>query len=329
MSNDDSIDPVLSCFQRNQITKAKKDGNLKSVIAMGDCVILLMLIQMKLKDFNEQIDEENPGRFRGTAQLEQDMRLVLGPDARIHVTEWGGSHIRGGKFRSDEKRGNKKHLIEMIRILNSYEGTPDELQEIYRECIIAHTAFFDSFSIVKSFQKEDTFQSHILKLLSSPSLGRVQQGLVFSALRYRYGSRKNVVTKKTFAGDLQSSAGGTLAAGDIQIWEKQRLAIAIEVKDAVVNKQVWERVRRTHGEYEYALFLLCKSLTPKIQAEINSYANTFAIHLIDYFLTIIFETAVDKAEDPRKSIRNIIEIYNNEFCMKIERDHKICIEISD
>lgn len=260
MSMEDT-DPIAVHFRTWLKVKQRADGNLTPDIAKGDCTIMLQLIRMKLDDFQLEIDPSNPGRFRGNAVLHDDMKRVLGPIKRFHYTKWGASHHRGA-FRDDEKRGNKRHLIQLVQLLNEYKGTPQRLQRVYDRCIEQHHRFWEGFSLTVRVQEDDAFQKRLIGLLSLQSFGRVQQGLVYSSLRRRYGEGKKITTKRTFAGDEQSSRSGIIQRGDVQVCDGDDPAIALEIKDAVVDKTAWGRVQATHGTHDYALFVLATDFHP-------------------------------------------------------------------
>jgi hypothetical protein len=320
-------DPVVAHFQSCLKVKPGADGHLRPGIAKGDCTIMLQLIRMKLDDFETQIDLTNPGRFRGTSRLESDMRVVLGPDSIPHLTKWGASHMRGS-FRDDENRGNKRHLIELVRRLNGYEGSLAQLQDVYEDCIARHHRFWEGFSLKLLVQAEDPFQKRLLTILSVHSFGRVQQGLVYSALRRRYGATARISTKKTFAGDEQSSLSGRLQRGDVQVWLDETVAIAVEIKDAVIDKTAWTRVQATHAAHDYALFVLAAGYRPtKLQQSISTQSNTYALHLADFLLTLIFMVAVEEKRSASEVLSEIASIYNQEFCGEIEQDSSLRIEI--
>ena len=321
-----STDPVLSHFAACLTTRRRADGNLGSAVALGDCTIMLQLIALKLKDFAAVIDPANPGpRFRGTTSLKNDMRNVLGDVGRLHIPKWGASHVRG-EFRSDEGRGNKRDLIQLVELLNDYREPPATLREVYQQCIRIHHRFWDAFSIAVVLQPDASFQVRLLKLLDLKSNGRVQQGLVFSALRRRYGDGRNITTKPTFAADDQSSRTGRLQPGDVQVWTGERLAIAVEVKIAEVDETAWGRVAQTHGRHDYPLFLLAKGFRPKsLQRRISNQENTFALHLVDFLMSLIFTTALDEDRDVGEILKEVVEIYNREFCEQIEQNSSIKI----
>lgn len=323
------IDPIVAHFNDCLVVKTRRDGNVKSEIAKGDCCFMLQLVRMKLDNFATPIDPSNPGRFRGTAGLKRDMRAVLGKRPTFHILKWGASHIRGA-LRDDAARGNKRHLIRMIELLNEYAGSPQSLQTAYEECIRAHHRFWESFALTVSVQKSDPVQERLLKLLEVRSFGRVQQGLVYSALRRRYGDGRTITTKKTFAGDDQSSRSGREQRGDVQVWSGEELATAIEVKDAIVDQTAWGRVVATHGAHDYALFVLASGFRPReLQREISNLAATYALHLVDFMLAVVFLTATDANLPPIRVLEEIVEIYNNEFCTGIERDASIRIELRE
>lgn len=318
-------DPVLKHFVGCLTTAIGRDKNRRPTIAKGDCTVMLQLVRMKLDDFDEAIDRSNPGRFRGTTQLEDDMRTALGDLPAFHIPKWGASHVRGS-LRDDDKRGNKRHIIQLIDILNDYAGTGKSLRIAYASCIRKHHEFWESFSLTVSVQPQDSFQTRLFKLLSVASLGRVQQGLVYSTLRRRYGNTRGITTKKTFAGDDQSSRHGLQQLGDVQVMFGNAPGIAVEVKDAIVDARVWKRVADTHGEHDYALFVLATSFQPKeLQFDISSHSNTFALHLADFLLAIVFVTASDERKSPVDVLSSVIDIYNNDFCAVIEKDTSISI----
>jgi hypothetical protein len=322
-----TTDPVAYHFTACLTVKERRDGNTVPGIAKGDCCIMLELIRMKLDDFGTQIDPANPGRFRGTAGLIGDMREVFGDLPVFHVPKWGASHVRGA-FRDDTKRGNKRHLISLIDLLNNYRGDAKQLRVTYEKCIRAHHDYWEKFSIVVVVQKTDNTQERLVTLLSTPSYGRVQQGLVFSALKRRYGESKRITTKKTFAGDDQSSRGELVQRGDIQVWGDTGLEMAVEVKDAVVDQVAWGRVAPTHGAHDYALFVLAIGFHPGgLQREIMRYASTFALHIVDFMLSVVFVTAADEGEEPATVLLDILQIYNDVFVEQIEKDSSIAIKL--
>jgi hypothetical protein len=325
-SHDVSADPVAAHFISCLLTK-ESPGGRRPAIAKGDCCIMLQLMRMKLNAFDTDIDTSNPGRFRGASKLLQDMRDVLGDQPRFHVPKWGASHVRGG-FRSDELRGNKKHLITMITLLNGYSGLPIKLGQVYRYCLTIHHDFWESFAIHISGQPDDPAQKLLLKILALPSQGRVQQGMIFSALRRRYGIKLRITTKKTFAADEQSSKSGTGFRGDVQVWFESVILIAIEVKDCQVDELVWSRVKATHGKHDYTLLLLGTSFRPLgIQAIIGGHSNTIAAHLADYFLSLVFMTVAEEGVGVASVFQDILEIYNTEFCDGVEGDSSIKITV--
>lgn len=317
---------VHECFTKNLVTKRAKDGNIKEGIALGDCTIMLSLIQMKLSNFEAKLDPVNPGRFRGTKQLEADMQEVLGP-VRVHVPKWGASHFRGG-LRMDEKRGNKRHIGELIETLNSFNGSSKELYKAYQDCIAAHHSYWEQFSLKVRVQPEDPVQARLIDILSVASLGRVQQGLVYAALSRRYGTCKRVVSKRTFAGDKQSSLKGDSFLGDIQIYDNDKLTIAVEVKSATINKDGWTRVAETHGAHDYDLFLLTSGYQPsQLQGNICRLSRTYAFRLLDFLLTLVFVIANDENKSGNEVMDEILLIYNDRFCDEIEEDPSIRIEL--
>ena len=320
-------DPVAVHFQSCLKVKRHPDSNLKPDMAKGDCIIMLQLIRMKLDDFGKAIDPSNPGRFRGTTVLKTDMNRVLGLVSKLHFTKWGASHMRGA-LRNDDKRGNKRHLIQLVEILNRYSGTPRQLQEVYDHCIQLNHRFWEGFSLKVQVQQDDPFQKRLLSLLSLQSLGRVQQGLVFSTLRRGYGDTKKITTKKTFAADEQSSQSGIVHRGDIQVWADDLVAIALEIKDDVIDETAWGRVEATHSEHDYALFVLCVAFRPTtLQYKICSLASTYALHLADFLLTLVFTIAARENQTPSNVLDEIVTIYNEEFCGEIENDSSIRISM--
>src|SRR4030095_6057446 len=104
---------VLGAFREALRTKTTKEGRKAFTVAKGDCCVMLQLIRMKLD--GQSIDPQNPGRFRTTDTLRADMLAALGEVSTLHVTKWGASHVRG-ELRSDDRRGNKKHLIEFATL---------------------------------------------------------------------------------------------------------------------------------------------------------------------------------------------------------------------
>lgn len=320
-------DPVLKHFASCLTVAVGRDKNRRATIAKGDCTIMLQLVRMKLDNFEQAIDRTNPGRFRGTTQLEDDMRALLGDLPVFHIPKWGASHFRGS-LRDDDRRGNKRHVIRLIDILNEYPGTNESLHRAYDECIARHHDFWEGFSLTVTVQAQDSFQSRLFKLLSIASFGRVQQGIVYSTLRRRYGDSRRITTKKTFAADDQSSRKGLQQLGDIQVMLGDRPEISVEVKDAMVDGRSWKRVSETHGEHDYALFVLATRFNPtELQFSISNHTNTFALHLFDFLLTIVFLTASNEQKSPLDVLGKILEIYNHEFCTNIEKDMSISISL--
>ncbi|MFO0952060.1 MAG: hypothetical protein U0835_13120 [Isosphaeraceae bacterium] len=272
------------------------------------------------------IDVSNPGRFRGTKALRDDFRRFLGEGAAFHIPKWGASHVRGS-LRADDGRGNKKHLIEFINILNAYTEGEARLLEEYKTCLRLHHDFWEGFGLEVSVQPEDPFQTRLFELLDLPSYGRVQQGVVYSTLRRHYGGAGRVTTKKTFAADAQSSTSGEMQKGDVQVRLDGLPTMALEVKDAVVDEAVWERVKQTHGSHDYALFLLAKEYRPSgLQRKISNQRQTFALRLGDFLLTLIFMSSCREGKSPGEVLDEIVEIYNTEFCGTIENDHSLAIK---
>lgn len=325
---DPAADPVAIHFAGSLVTKDTPGGKAPS-IAKGDCCIMLELIRMKVNHPATAIDLKNPGRFRGLKSLTSDMKAVLGDHVRLHVPKWGATHVRGD-LRDDTQRGNKRHLIRLIELLNGSAGTTARLTLVYHHCIRLHQQFWDGFSLQITVQESDPAQKRLLQLLSLPTLGRVQQGLVYSALRRRFGKGRKITTKKTFAGDDQSSQSGTLRRGDVQVWSDDAVAIALEVKDAEINEAAWERVEQTHGQHDYALFVLATSFRPAaLQFEISGHAGTFAVHLADYLMTLVFTISADEKVGTSSVLDDIVTIYNSEFCDEVEWDAgiKITVEV--
>lgn len=322
---DPAIDPVAIHFANCLVTRDALGGKV-AAIAKGDCCIMLQLVRMKIDSPSTVINPKNPGRFRGTTTLSTDMRTVLGEQPRLHVPKWGATHVRGD-LRDDDRRGNKRHLIRLIELLNVYTGTADQLTHVYHHCIRLHHQFWDGFSLQVTVQEDDPAQKRLFQLLALPTLGRVQQGLIYSALRRRFGTGRRITTKKTFAGDDQSSQSGTLQRGDVQVWSEDAVAISLEVKDAEINETAWERVEQTHGQHDYALFVLGTSYRPAdLQFEISGYANTFAVHLADYLMTLVFTISADERVSSSSVMDDIVTIYNSEFCDTVERDASIKIK---
>lgn len=327
--NKPETDPVAIHFQSWLKARYRADGNRVPDVAKGDCTIMLQLIRMKLDDFGGQIDISNPGRFRGVSVLLRDMERVLGQVPKLHYTKWGASHHRGA-FRDDSGRGNKRHLIRLASLLNEYSDTLSRLQEVYDFCIERHHNFWDEFSFKVLSQKEDPFQKRLMSLLSLQSLGRVQQGLVYSALKHRYGKEGTITTKRTFAGDEQSSQSGVSQRGDIQVRVEGVIVMALEIKDVIIDKATWDRVLATHGEHDYALFVLGTGFRPKgLQQSIGSLAATYAVHLADFMITLVFTTAADKSLQPSVVLSEILAIYNSDFCEVIEEDPSLRITMEE
>ena len=211
-------DPIVGYFRRClQTTRFGGKGNVPK-IAMSDCVIMLRLLRMKLDDFMSPIHAKNPGRCRGWPALKKDMERVLGLGGQFYMSKWMATHMPRA-FRNDSERGNKRHVIQFVELLNAYPGSKGKLQAVFDHCIEQHHRFWEAFSLKVIVQEDDPFQKRLLSLLSLQSLGRVQQGLVFSALRRRYCAGETITTKRTFAGDEQSSQSGTLQRGDVQVAE--------------------------------------------------------------------------------------------------------------
>lgn len=320
-------DPLVAHFEKLLVTKTGKDGNVQPAIAMGDCTMLLQILLMKLQDFEKQIDRSNPGRFRGTANLQARMESVLGDGVRLHITKWGASHFRGA-IRDDDKRGNKRHILEMIDLINSYERDISSLEGAIDRCVQLHHEFFDQFRIKVEVQQTDEVQTQLAKILAVSSLGRVQQGLVYAVLRRRFGHRKRVETKRTWAGDEQSSIHGEVYRGDVQVYEGMNLTLAIEVKAGLIDRTGWKRVEDTHGQHDYDLFLLTGGYRPlTLQFEISSLSKTFALHLTDFLFTCMFFISSDESIPMPQVLDSILKIYNREFCEEIEKDDSIRIEL--
>ena len=64
-----------------------------------------------------------------------------------------------------------------------------------------------------------------------------------------------------------------------------------------------------------------------LQYEITMYASTFAVHLIDFMLALLFLTAADENLTPAAVLEEILQIYNEIFVVQIEKDASIEIKI--
>lgn len=322
-------DPVVRHFQNCLAISVRADGNRVPGIAKGDCCIMLQLIRMKLDAFAVEIDVRNPGRFRGTAELQRDMTAVLGALPKYHIPKWGATHVRG-VLRDDQKRGNKRHIIELISLLNRYSGSAESLRRAYERCITLHHEYWESFSIAVVVQPTDPAQQRLVKALSVASLGRVQQGLVYSVLRVRYGATHTITTKKTFAGDAQSSLKGKIQRGDIQVWDGDALTMVLEVKDAVVDETAWGRVAATHGAHDYPLFVLASAFaSPEFKAGICRYERTYAVHLADFVLTLFGDIVIGQRRSPDEVLADVIDVYNNNFCVAVEKDKSLSLSFDE
>jgi len=256
-----------------------------------------------------------------------DMERVIGQGERYYMSRAMATRMPRA-FRDDSDIGNKRHLIRFVELLNGFTGTPQQLQEVYDHCIGEHHRFWKEFSVMVAVPREDPFQKRLLSLLSLQSYGRVQQGLIFAALRRRYGESRRITTKKTFAGDEQSSRSGISQRGDVQVWEGDDLVVALEIKSSVIDPAAWERVRVTHGQHEYSLFVLGVGFRPSsFQHEISALADTYALHLADFLLTLVFTIATDENLPPSDIVSEIVALYNQEFAEEIEHDRSIRISM--
>lgn len=254
----------------------------------------------------------------------QKLRNYLKERGARKTTLWGATAIRGDL--EPEKKG---HIIEFLKLVNQLPSDPGTLKEALNSCTDLYVQKVNSETPEIELPLSSTVQTSIVQLLSTQTshatAGKIPQGLVYALLKLKYRDSSmtiNIFTKRTHAGDSQSGL-----PGDVRVTRDGRVSTVFEIKGKVLDTNAIDRILPTHGRHTYPLFILALGFRPSsLKREINEKTNTFAIDLGDYFWTVFSELAISTNMPPSTLLSDLINIYDEEFCEKIEHDSTIKIK---
>jgi hypothetical protein len=284
----------------------------------GDLETMIAGIWYRIEnDYSELIPTAIPPGYRGTK-----LRNYLINDCGARrTTKWGATALRG------DLKETKTHIVKFYELINQIPN--DELRDVLKACGLLYAGKVNAetpeivFPMVSAMQ-----QTLISALRTSGTVGKVQQGLVYAALILEnrvLGANLTVTTKPTHAGDLQSGV-----KGDVILKDGQKIVASYEVKANHITESLKRQVLETHGTHSYPLFIVATGFTPPLlQDELNSLDNTFAIHLIDFMLTLLGDIQTVSRQGLDTLIHELVEIYNRDFCESVEQDKSIMIQITE
>jgi hypothetical protein len=304
VTNSDNSASAISHFQSNL---DKRWGDLEAMIAG---------LWYRIENGYALLNRTTiPRGYRGT-KLRNYLMMECG--AR-RTTKWGATALRG-----DLKEKTKMHIVRFYELVNQI--SPEELRDVLKTCGLLYAGKINTETpeiIIPMVSA--THQTLISALRTSGTVGKVQQGLVYAALVLEnrvLNTRLNVTTKATHAGDLQSGV-----SGDINLLDEHGVVASYEVKGHQITEHLKRQVLEAHGEHSYPLFIVASGFMPLMQDELNSLENTFAVHLVDFMITLLGEIQAISRQGLDVLIREVVEIYNTEFCEGIEQDRSIMIQI--
>ena len=237
------------------------------------------------------------------------------------TTKWGATALRG------DLKQTKKHIVEFYELVN--EVPHDQLLHVLEACGLLYARKVNSETPEIVIPPLSAAQQTLVSALrTSGTVGKVQQGLVYAALvleKRVLNNELTITTKPTHAGDLQSGI-----KGDVILLDGTEIVASYEVKGHLIGEAIARQVTEAHGEHTYPLFVVAAGFVPPmLQDDLNTLDNTFAVHLVDFILTVLGEIQALSRRGLGPLIRELVEIYNSEFCEGIEQDTSIMINISD
>lgn len=305
MTNSDASHRAIKHYQSNL---DKKWGDLETMIAG---------IWFRVtNDYALLNPTAIPRGYRGTR-----LRNFLIQDCGARrTTKWGATALRG------DLKQTKKHIVEFYELVNAVPD--DELAGILKACGLLYANKINAETPEIIIPPVSAVQQTLVSALQTTgTLGKVQQGLVYAVLlleRRILANDLTIITKATHAGDLQSGI-----KGDVILLDGRDIVAAYEVKGHQLTEPNMQRILETHGQHDYPLFVVATAFAPLLQDKLNSLENTFAIHLIDFMLSLLGQIQAVSRQGLAALIRELVEIYNDEFCEKIEQDTSIKISITD
>ncbi|BAZ14310.1 hypothetical protein NIES4071_61530 [Calothrix sp. NIES-4071] len=230
---------------------------------------------------------------------------------------WGPTAIRG------DLTDKKAHISTFISLVNELSNDAVEVDRVFELAAKMVADYINAKSPIIQLPEASQPQQVLISLLNTKSRGRVQQGIVYALLKTLYEGvpHTTVRTKSVFAGDAQS---GQL--GDIDVIEQEIILSVFEVKAQALNISTYEEVIRTHsisGERHYPVFILAESFQPDLFEEIQ---NVFIIRLRDFCLSILAEIVISKRISTEDSIRQVLSVYNTDFCDMIQQDRTLRVD---
>jgi len=284
---------------------------------MGDLETMLAGIWHRLDSGGTPLTpNKRPPGYRS-----QKIRDFLKERGARRTSLWGATAIRG-----DLEPEKKKHIIEFLKLVN--EIPVHDLKRALNACADLYVQKVNLEMPEIEFPLASSAQASIVQLLRTQAThataGKVQQGLVYALLRLKYqgfATPLKILTKRTHAGDAQSGV-----PGDIRISRNGEVLAVFEVKGMTLDRSGVDRILPAHGRHGYPLFILALDFEPSLKQDLNEKENTFAMDLDDYFWTVFSETVVDSNTKPIELLRHLIDVYNEEFCEKIEHDRSIRVK---
>ncbi len=286
---------------------------------MGDLETMLAGLRYRILHPSEKLDPNaRPPGYRSQI-LRDQLKKEFG--AR-RTSLWGGTALRGN---FDPRK--KSHIIQFLKSVNKLPADPRVLKLAFGECARLYAKKVNDLYPAIILPEDAPAQRQLLHALSTPSEGKAQQGIAYALLRLlcKYAAPgRTVETKPTHAGDAQSQR-----PGDIQVLQGNALIAVYEVKAFQLDQAGVDRLLPTHGKHDYPLFVLAESFKPtELKTALSSMGRTFAISLVDYCLAVFSELCLVTGRQPDELLREVIEVYNEEFCEKIENDESIKIRVS-
>lgn len=231
---------------------------------------------------------------------------------------WGPTAIRGDL-------GEKKaHISRFIELVNHLPNDTAEVNRVFESAARMVADYINAKTPIIKLPEAAKSQQILTQLLTTKSLGRVQQGVVYALLKVLNEGVPGITvrTKAVFAGDAQSRQ-----RGDVDIIENNgKIRAVFEVKAQQLNVPAYEDVVRTHtvaGNRDYPVFILALDFKA---GSFDEYQDVFTVRLQDFCLTILAEIVSSKGLSSEESIRRILNVYNSDFCDLIQNDPTLRVE---
>lgn len=286
----------------------------------GDLEAMLSGIRFRIEHDGQLLDPHKvPPAYRS-----EKLREYLREKGAHRTTLCGPTALRG-----DLNPKTKTHIIEFLKLVNKLPADKETLKKALDMCADLYVQKINSQTSTISIANTSNVQAAVAQLFSThgtrATAGKLPQGLIYAILRLKYAKQNgdfSVVSKRTHAGDTQSGS-----PGDVRILEGNKLYAVFEVKGLKLDQFAIAKILPTHGRHEYPLFILGLDFVPYgLKAKLNGLENTFAINLEDYFWTVFSELTVAMKLSTSEILKQIIAIYNDEFCGNIEQDNTVRIE---